>query len=42
MMLKNAVNYQDQDHQKGKDTTEVSHNVGKVHLTIVVTNAINN
>ena len=40
MMLKNAVN--DQDHQKGKDTTEVTHDVGKVHLTIMVTNAINN
>ena len=42
MMLKNAVNYQVQDHQKGKDTTEVTHDVGKVHLTIMVTNAVNN
>ena len=30
MMLKSTVNDQDQDHQKGKDTTEVTHNVGKV------------
>ena len=42
MMLKNTVNYGDQDHQKGKDTTEVTQDVGKVHLTIMVTNAINN
>ena len=41
-MLKNAVNNQDQDHQKGKDTREVSHDVGKVHLTIMVKNAIKN
>ena len=26
-MVKNTVNNQDQDHQKGKDTTEVSHNL---------------
>ena len=42
MMLKNAINDQDQDHQKGKDTTEVTHDVGKVHFTIMVTNTINN
>ena len=42
MMQKNTVNYKVQDHQKGKDTTEVTHDVGKVHLTIMVTNAINN
>ena len=42
MMLKNAVNDQVQDHQKGKDRTEVIHDVGKVHLTIMVTNTINN
>ena len=41
MMLKNAVNNQDQDHQKEKHT-EVTQNVGKVHLTIMVTNAVNN
>ena len=41
-MPKNAVNYQVQDHQKGKDTTEVTHNVGKAHLTMVLKNAINN
>ena len=29
MMLKNTVNDQDQDHKKGKDTIEVTHNVGK-------------
>ena len=42
MMLKNAVNNQDQDHQKEKHTREVAHNVGKVHLTIMVTNTVNN
>ena len=42
MMLKNAVNYRVQDHQKEKHTTEVTRDVGKVHLTIMVTNAINN
>ena len=42
MMLKNAINNQDQDHQKEKCTREVTHDVGKVHLTIMVTNAINN
>ena len=42
MRLKNAVNDGDQDHQKGKDTTEVTYNVGKVHLTMMLKNAINN
>ena len=42
MMLKNAVNDQDQDHQTEKHTGDVTHNVGKVHLAIMVTNAINN
>ena len=42
MMLKKAINNRDQDHQKGKDTTEVGHALCKVHLTIVVKNAINN
>ena len=42
MILKNAVNKQDQDHQKEKHTREVTQDVGKVHLTIMVTNAINN
>ena len=41
MRLKKAINNRDQDHQKGKDTTEVSHDVGKVHLTINVKNAVN-
>ena len=36
MMLKNT------DHQKEKRTREVTHDVGKVHLTIMVTNAVNN
>ena len=40
--MKNAVNSQDQDHQKGKDTREVGHDVAKVHLTIMMKNAINN
>ena len=30
MMLKNTVNNQVQDHQKGKDTTEVTHDVEKL------------
>ena len=38
----NAVNNRVQDHQKGKDTTEVTHNVGKVHLIIMLKNAVNN
>ena len=38
----NAINNQDQDHQKEKHTREVTHNVGKVHLTIMVTNTVNN
>ena len=39
-MVKNAINDQDQDHQKGKDTTEVSHDLCKVHLSIMVKNAV--
>ena len=39
-MVKNAINGQDQDHQKGKDTTEVSHNLCKVYLSIMVKNAV--
>ena len=42
MMLKNTANDQDEDHQKGKDTTEVTHYVGKVHLTMMLKKAINN
>ena len=42
MMLKNAVNDGDQDHQKGKDTTEVTHGVGKVYLTMMLKNTVNN
>ena len=42
MMWQNTVNDRDQDHQKGKDTTEVTHNVGKVHLTMMLKNAVNN
>ena len=41
-MVKNAINNQDQDHQKGKGTRDVGHDVGKVHKTIMVKNAINN
>ena len=41
MMLKNAINNQDQDHQKGKDTREVSHALSKVHLTMMLKNAVN-
>ena len=40
-MVKNAINNQDQNHQKEKDTTEVSHDLCKVHLTIMVKNAVN-
>ena len=40
MMLKNTVNDRDQDHQKGKDTTEVTRDVGKVHLTMMLKNKI--
>ena len=39
-MIEKAVNNQDQDHQKGKDTTEVSHDLCKVHLSIMVKNAV--
>ena len=42
MMLKNAVNDQDQDHKKGKDTREVGHALSKVHLTMMLKNAVNN
>ena len=42
MMIVKAINNQDQDHQKGKDTTEVGHDVGKVHLSMMLKNAINN
>ena len=41
-MVKNTINNQDQDHQKGKYTREVSHDVGKVHLTIMLKNTVNN
>ena len=41
MMLKNAVNDQDQDHQKGKDTREVGHALQKVHLTMMLKNTVN-
>ena len=37
-MVKNTIN--DQDHQKGKDTTEVGHDLCKVHLSIMVKNAV--
>ena len=39
-MVKNAINNQDQGHQKGKDTTEVSHDLFKVHLSIMVKNTV--
>ena len=41
-MVKNAINNQDQDHQKEKDTTEFSHDLCKVNLTIMVKNTVNN
>ena len=39
-MVKNTINNQDQDHQKGKGTIEVSHDFCKVHLSIMVKNAV--
>ena len=39
-MVKNAINNQDQGHQKEKDTTEVSHDLCKVHLGILVKNTV--
>ena len=42
MVLKNVINSQDQDHQKGKDTREVSHALQKVHLAMMLKKAINN
>ena len=41
-MIEKAVNNQDKDHQKGKDTREVSHTLSKVHLTMVLKNIVNN
>ena len=40
-MLKNTINDQDRDYQKGKDTREVSHTLSKVHLTMMLKNAVN-
>ena len=40
-MLENTINNQDGDHQKGKDTREVSHTLSKVHLTMMLINAVN-
>ena len=40
--MKNVVNNRGQDHQKGKDTREVSHALSKVHLTMMLKNAVNN
>ena len=40
-MVKNAINDQDQDHQKGKDTIEAGHNLCKVLLTIMLKNTVN-
>ena len=40
-MIEKAVNNQDQDHQKGKDTTEVGHDLSKVHFTMMLKNAVN-
>ena len=40
-MIEKVVNNQDQDHQKGKDTREVSHTLSKVHLTMMLKNAVN-
>ena len=42
MVLKNVVNNRGQDHQKGKDTREVSHALSKVHLTMMLKNTVNN
>ena len=41
-MIEKAVNNQDQDCQKGKDTQEVGHILSKVHLTMMLKNAVNN
>ena len=38
-MIEKAIN--NQDHQKGKDTREVSHTLSKVLLTMMVKNAVN-
>ena len=40
-MIEKAVNNQDQDHQKGKDTREVGHAQSKVHLTMMLKNTVN-
>ena len=40
-MIEKAINNQDQDHQKGKDTTEVGHVLSKVHLTMMLKNTVN-
>ena len=40
-MIEKAINNQDQDHQKGKDTREVGHALSKVHLTMVLKNIVN-
>ena len=40
-MIEKAINNQDQDHQKGKDTTGVSHALSKVHLTMMLKNTVN-
>ena len=40
-MIEKAINNQDQDHQKGKDTREVGHALSKVHLTMMLKNAVN-
>ena len=41
-MIEKAINNQDQDHQKGTNTREVSHALSKVHLTIMIQKAVNN
>ena len=41
-MIEKAIKNQDQDHQKGRDTREVSHALSKVHLTIMIEKAVNN
>ena len=40
-MIEKAINNQDQDHQKGKDTTGVSHALSKVHLSMMLKNTVN-
>ena len=40
-MIEKSINNRDQDHQKGKDTREVSHTLSKAHLIMMLKNAVN-